>query len=460
MGDETRWTADTFGGTGLGRALDGAWKSAAALGQAATESPVGQVIGSGLEAVGNSAGWVNENLPTRAAMRELAGWDQLGKEVGPDYARLQALVDRYDAGDTTVETEMQALAAELNDRLGVGSGKPLTERLQEAAHRDPDLCKVDLLHDLATGAAAGLVAPGAEVGAVRNLAGVVALDPVGQGLGLAAEGAVAGLRGAAGLRRGAQAAVDAAGTGAREVESAALASTRRAIEPYSEAEQAIINEQARQLDPDKRAGNVVAAIPHLDDPGRKLELVDAVKMAPEERAAIAHAPYLPHFATGVDDALTTLYDALDIPAEERGRLAGLTTADGWYGATGGGRDIHMSPWALWGKVYEEDEGDLGLGGYNTFRRHLAEKAVDALTHEIGHTRPLPPGVEADTRRFDEFVRDLRRQIGQERLRAAEQALSNRLKAVLSNDAHVQQWEDDTARIRRQEGSFDAARRRQ
>ncbi len=146
-------------------------------------------------------------------------------------------------------------------------------------------------------------------------------------------------------------------------------------------------------------------------------------------------------------------------SEERGRLAGLANADGWYGATQDGREIYLSPWAVWAEAENKYGGDLAFGGYNTFRRHVAEKAVKLLTHEMGHTMPLPSGVVPDTEGFEAFVGDLRRRIGQERLREAEQALADRLKPVLDNDAHVRHWEDDTGRIRGREASLHAARGR-
>ncbi len=456
VGDAAQGVVDAFGQTGLGQALGSAWNGVGELGQAAAESPAGQTVGGVLGAVGNAAGWMNENLPTRAAMRELAGWDEVANEVGPDHRRLEELLARYHQGDRTVGPEIEALSADLNRRMGEDSGKPLSERLQEAARQNPDLWKYDLLHDLLTGAAAGLIAPGAEAGAARNLAGL-ALDPVGQGLGLAGEGAAAGLRGAAGLGRGAEAAESAAGRGLRDGEGEALGSTRRAIDRYSEAEQAVIDEQLRQLHPEVRAANLGPPIPHLDDPSRSLEFVDVLKMPPEERTALAQASYLPHFGTGASDALDIMYDALGHPAEKRGRLAGLANADGWYGATQDGREIYLSPWAVWSKADEEHRGDLAFGGYNTFRRHVADEASDVLVHEIAHTMPLPEGVEAHSEAFETFVQDLRRKIGQERLKAAEQALADRLKPVLSNEAHVERWGEDTTRIRRQEGALHAAR---
>jgi hypothetical protein len=123
------------------------------------------------------------NLNPQAWGRELAGWEQLGRETEEDQTRLNALVARFRAGDTSVEPEIQALTASLNQRLG--KGRSMRETLLQAGERNPDKT-AEGLGQVVQGAAAMSLAPGLHSGAIRNAA-AAALDPVGQAVGSAIE---------------------------------------------------------------------------------------------------------------------------------------------------------------------------------------------------------------------------------------------------------------------------------
>lgn len=148
------------------------------------------------------------NLNPQAWGRELAGWDQLGRETNEDQQRLNALVARWQAGDTSVEPEIQTLTASLNARLG--KGRDMRQALLEAGERNPNKT-AEVMGGVAQGIAATALAPGLSAGVVRNV-GAALLDPVGQGTGVALEAPGRLLEAGRGVGR-ALTRVEAAGSG-------------------------------------------------------------------------------------------------------------------------------------------------------------------------------------------------------------------------------------------------------
>lgn len=123
--------------------------------------------------------------------RELAGTSQLHAEVKDDMARLQELLRRYRAGDTSVEAEMLALNASINARVAP-SDKSNRQVLLEAGERNPDKTAETLGQAVQAGATLAL-APSLASGPVRNVV-AGALDPLGQAIGAVPDVAVAAAR--------------------------------------------------------------------------------------------------------------------------------------------------------------------------------------------------------------------------------------------------------------------------
>jgi flagellum-specific peptidoglycan hydrolase FlgJ len=143
------------------------------------------ILAPALAAVDAANEWVINNpvagaLNLQGAGRELAGTEQLYLETREDQQRLESLIRRFRAGDTSVEPEIQALTASLNARTGM-----TRPELLAAGERNPDKT-AETLGQVVQGAGAFAIAPGLAAGGARNVVGA-ALDPVGQGLGAAGE---------------------------------------------------------------------------------------------------------------------------------------------------------------------------------------------------------------------------------------------------------------------------------
>lgn len=126
--------------------------------------------------------------------RELAGADQMYTETHEDQQRLEALIRRYRAGDTSVEPEIQALTASLNRRTSGG-----TAGLLAAGERNPDK-GAETAGQVAQAALTFGIAPSLGSGPVRNVV-AAAMDPVGQTLGAIPDAAGSLVRGARGAGR-------------------------------------------------------------------------------------------------------------------------------------------------------------------------------------------------------------------------------------------------------------------
>lgn len=126
--------------------------------------------------------------------RELAGADQMYTETHEDQQRLEALIRRYRAGDTSVEPEIQALTASLNRRTSGG-----TAGLLAAGERNPDK-GAETAGQVAQAALTFGIAPSLGAGPVRNVV-AAAMDPVGQTLGAIPDAAGSLVRGARGAGR-------------------------------------------------------------------------------------------------------------------------------------------------------------------------------------------------------------------------------------------------------------------
>ena len=152
------------------------------------------VIAPALQAYDTANEWLINNPVTgtfnpQAMGRELAGADQISREVREDQQRLEALIRRFRAGDTSVEAEIQALTANLNARTGGGRAGLLA-----AGERNPDK-GAETAGQVAQAALTLGIAPSAASGAARNVVGA-AMDPLGQGIGLAADAIGPAVRGA------------------------------------------------------------------------------------------------------------------------------------------------------------------------------------------------------------------------------------------------------------------------
>lgn len=152
------------------------------------------VIAPALQAYDTANEWLINNPVTgtfnpQAMGRELAGADQISREVREDQQRLESLIRRFRAGDTSVEAEIQALTANLNARTGGGRAGLLA-----AGERNPDK-GAETAGQVAQAALTLGIAPSAASGAARNAVGA-AMDPIGQGIGLAADAIGPAVRGA------------------------------------------------------------------------------------------------------------------------------------------------------------------------------------------------------------------------------------------------------------------------
>lgn len=155
--------------------------------QAPSASPMETAIRPALETLDAANEWVINsplgNLMPQAWGRELAGADQMAAEFGEDHARLAALIDRWRNGDQSVKAEMDALSASLNRRMQ--TERPYRETMLEAGTRNPNKT-AETLGALSGAAVTTALAPSLGAGVVRNVA-AAAMDPVGQGLGVALE---------------------------------------------------------------------------------------------------------------------------------------------------------------------------------------------------------------------------------------------------------------------------------